>query len=259
MARALLLTALTSLVSGANFRGAVRQDTTFAPGWRNGNSGVARPGGAIVGSANCGGSGTEAAAPCCFDACMANDACAAWSVDLHSGACGLKGPGVPAQAPARDAAGAPLAASGVKAAAVARGLRTLKFSNFKLGSVRTAGWLRTQLILMTNGLSGHLESFWDDIADSVWIGGVHDHSGAGHERGPYWLNGVVPLAAHLNATGDTPATTLNVDMAAQVNKWVFYILVRFPSSRDCILRYRMYEWEMALPLLLTCSNLHPRH
>lgn len=66
--------------------------------------------------------------------------------------------------------------------------------------------------------------FWDDVMDSVWIGGKADHSGAGHERGPYWLNGVVPLSAHLNATGDSNKTTLKVDLQAQVQKWIYYIL-----------------------------------
>lgn len=43
-----------------------------------------------------------------------------------------------------------------------------------------------------------------------------------HERGPYWLNGMVPLAAQLNATGD--ADKLDVDINKQVNHWVAYIL-----------------------------------
>lgn len=34
--------------------------------------------------------------------------------------------------------------------------------------------------------------FWGDIMDSVWIGGSGDRGL--HERTPYWLNGVVPLA-----------------------------------------------------------------
>jgi hypothetical protein len=190
-------------------------------GWPNGNAGVDRIGGdmrVVACDAN-------ATAACCFDACLAEGACAAWSFELGgSGKCALKDR-VPAPTVARDdgGRGAALVASGVKAAAL-QGLLPLAYESFPLGSIQTAGWLRTQLVLMTNGLSGHLELFWDDIADSVWIGGQHDHSGAGHERGPYWLNGVVPLAAHLNATGDTAHTTLNVDLQAQVNKWVFYIL-----------------------------------
>ena len=57
--------------------------------------------------------------------------------------------------------------------------------------------------------------------ESVWIGGTHDHGGAGHERGPYWLNGVVPLSAILNASG---VSMTQPDITAQVEHWVRYIL-----------------------------------
>jgi len=197
--------------------------SSAAPGWSNGNVGVDRPGSSYR-FVDCGNQ-TQA---CCFNECMKDDACQAWSFELAKGLCNLKN-SVPSQILARDTDGKARVASGVKRAA-AEGLLPLKFDNFKLGTVKPTGWLRTQLILMTNGLSGHLELFWDDIADSVWIGGEHDHSGAGHERGPYWLNGVVPLAAHLNASGDSEKTTLNVDLQNQVNSWVYYILDHQNSS-----------------------------
>jgi len=41
--------------------------------------------------------------------------------------------------------------------------------------------------------------FWNDIMNSVWIGGGGD--GGLHERAPYWLNGVVPLAFLLKNAG----------------------------------------------------------
>jgi hypothetical protein len=63
-----------------------------------------------------------------------------------------------------------------------------------------------------------------DVNESVWIGGTHDHSGAGHERGPYWLNGVVPLSAQLNASGDATSGALVSDLNPQVTKWIYYIL-----------------------------------
>lgn len=59
-----------------------------------------------------------------------------------------------------------------------------------LGSIRPEGWLCKQLRTQADGLSGHLDEFWPDIRDSGWIGG----SAEGWERGPYWLDGVVPLA-----------------------------------------------------------------
>ena len=112
-------------------------------------------------------------------------------------------------------------ASGVRHAAE-QGLVPPKFKPLRLGQVEVGGWLREQLIVMANGLSGHLHLFWKDVQNSVWIGGTDDKSGAGHERGPYWLNGMVPLAAHLNTTGDSDQ--LDVDINAQVNYWVNYIL-----------------------------------
>jgi len=64
------------------------------------------------------------------------------------------------------------------------------FQPLPLGSVRPGGWLRNQLRIQADGLSGHLDEFWPDVAESAWIGGAAE----GWERGPYWLDGVVPLA-----------------------------------------------------------------
>jgi hypothetical protein len=186
-------------------------------GWSAGHVGIDRPGSDFK-LLDCG----NQTATCCFEHCMQEDKCEAWSFELRNSKCHLKNT-VPTQSMAQNSDGTASITSGVKKAA-AEGLLPLKYTNFPLGATSPSGWLRTQLQLVTNGLSGHLELFWDDIADSVWIGGEHDHSGAGHERGPYWLNGVVPLSAHLNASGDTKATTLNVDLQGQVNRWVYYIL-----------------------------------
>jgi len=44
--------------------------------------------------------------------------------------------------------------------------------------------------LFVDGLEGHLQDFWADVEQSVWVGGTAD--GNLHERTPYWLNGIVP-------------------------------------------------------------------
>jgi hypothetical protein len=95
------------------------------------------------------------------------------------------------------------------------------FHLLRLGSVRAEGWLLTQLKQQATTLSGHLNLFWPDVNESVWIGGTYDHSGAGHERGPYWLNGIVPLSALLNSSG-VVAPTPNVH--TQMEQWIHYIL-----------------------------------
>ena len=70
------------------------------------------------------------------------------------------------------------------------GIADLAFRPLPLGSVTPAGWLRRQLRLQANGLTGHLDEFWPDVAQSQWFGGKAE----GWERAPYWLDGVIPLA-----------------------------------------------------------------
>ena len=64
------------------------------------------------------------------------------------------------------------------------------FEPLPLGSIRPAGWLKDQLRIQADGLSGHLDEFWPDIKNSAWFGGTAE----GWERVPYWLDGLVPLA-----------------------------------------------------------------
>ena len=76
-------------------------------------------------------------------------------------------------------------------------LLPLKFRPLPLGSIKPQGWLKDQLMIQANGLSGHLPLFWADVMNSSWIGGTADGAGAVHERVPYWLNGFLPLAYQL--------------------------------------------------------------
>lgn len=63
------------------------------------------------------------------------------------------------------------------------------------GSIQPLGWLATQLRIQANGLGGHLDETWADVgSNSGWLGGT----GESWERGPYFVDGLTPLAWLLN-------------------------------------------------------------
>ena len=65
------------------------------------------------------------------------------------------------------------------------------FYQLPLGTVRPTGWLRSQLQIQANGLGGHLDETWADVgSNSAWLGGT----GEAWERGPYFIDGLIPLA-----------------------------------------------------------------
>lgn len=72
-----------------------------------------------------------------------------------------------------------------------RKLSTTAFRPLRLGEVRPSGWLLRQLRIQADGMGGHLDEFWPDVGpNSGWLGGT----GESWERGPYFLDGLLPLA-----------------------------------------------------------------
>ncbi|MCD8268939.1 MAG: glycoside hydrolase family 127 protein [Parabacteroides sp.] len=61
-----------------------------------------------------------------------------------------------------------------------------------LGSIKAEGWMQEQLIRMKNGMTGHLDEVYEKVMGprNGWLGGDGDV----WERGPYWIDGLLPLA-----------------------------------------------------------------
>ena len=66
------------------------------------------------------------------------------------------------------------------------------FAELPIGAIKAEGWLHDQLVRQKDGMTGHLDELYSEVvgADNAWIGGEGDT----WERGPYWLDGLVPLA-----------------------------------------------------------------
>ena len=65
-----------------------------------------------------------------------------------------------------------------------------KWNFYTTNEIKPQGWLKRQLQIQAEGLSGNLDKIWKDVRDSAWIGGTCE----GWERVPYWLDGFIPLA-----------------------------------------------------------------
>ena len=94
-------------------------------------------------------------------------------------------------------------------------LFTNAYIKLPLGTVKPAGWLKSQLEAQASGLTGHIDEFWPDLVNSSWHGG----DGDAWERGPYFLDGLVPLAYLLD----------DERLKEKVNKWIEPIIA---SSTD---------------------------
>jgi len=133
--------------------------------------------------------------------------------------------------------------------ASASGLADPAFRPLPLGAIRPAGWLQRQLRLQADGLSGHLDEFWPDVAKSKWFGGEAE----GWERAPYWLDGAIPLAWLLD---DGP-------MKARITKYIDHIVTHqradgwySPYPEDAVAkRYDMWAILLANKVLVQYHEL----
>ncbi len=90
-------------------------------------------------------------------------------------------------------------------------LQETAYKKLPLGSIKPRGWLKNQLQIQAAGLTGHLEEHWSDVGpNNGWIGGT----GESWERGPYYLDGLLPLAYLLE----------DEKLIAKANRWIEWTL-----------------------------------
>ena len=87
-----------------------------------------------------------------------------------------------------------------------------RFIELPLGSISAEGWLKEMLIRQKNGATGHLDEIYPQVMGprNGWLGGDGDQ----WERGPYWIDGLLPLAYILD----------DDELKAKVKPWVEWIL-----------------------------------
>ncbi|MGK6350570.1 beta-L-arabinofuranosidase domain-containing protein [Parapedobacter sp. DT-150] len=71
-------------------------------------------------------------------------------------------------------------------------LKTKPYIELPLGAIRPQGWLREMLVRQKDGATGQLDALYPSVmgARNGWLGGDGDQ----WERGPYWIDGLLPLA-----------------------------------------------------------------
>ena len=67
------------------------------------------------------------------------------------------------------------------------------FAPLPVGAVKPKGYLLDVERTMASGLTGNITKVWDSLKDCAWFGG----SGDNWERGPYYMDGLIPLAWQL--------------------------------------------------------------
>ena len=81
-----------------------------------------------------------------------------------------------------------------------------------IGAIHAEGWLQDQLLRMKDGLTGNMDIVYGavDGPSNAWLGG----DGDGWERGPYWIDGLLPLAYLLD----------DETLKAKAQEWVEWTL-----------------------------------
>ena len=75
-------------------------------------------------------------------------------------------------------------------------LITKPYIEMPIGAIKPKGWMEEQMKRMVSGMTGHMDTIYETVMGprNGWLGGDGDV----WERGPYWIDGLLPLAYILN-------------------------------------------------------------
>ena len=88
-----------------------------------------------------------------------------------------------------------------------------KYAMLELGQVKPKGWLKQELGLMRDGLTGNMDEFYHLLQDNGWLGNKGPASKS-YQWAPYYCDGLVPIAYLL----DDPK------LIATADKWLGWTL-----------------------------------
>lgn len=91
-------------------------------------------------------------------------------------------------------------------------LRQNPYLELPIGAIKPEGWLKEMLLRQKNGSTGNLDKLYPLVMNNRngWLGGDGDQ----WERGPYWIDGLLPLAYILN----------DKELIAKTKPWVEWAL-----------------------------------
>ena len=108
---------------------------------------------------------------------------------------------------------------------------TIAYEELQLGSIRPEGWLREKLELQRDNISGNLDQTYPQVMGerNGWLGGDGDQ----WERGPYWIDGLLPLAYILDDDALKAKVQPWVEWALAYSSAVFFIFWRIIAEISC--------------------------
>ena len=116
---------------------------------------------------------------------------------------------------------------------------TRAFALLPPGAVKAGKWLKKQLEMMRDGITGEMENY-PDYYNSEWLG---VRGGEDWERGPYYLRGLVALAYVLDDEG----------LREKADRWINAIIA---SQRDGGMfgPYSNEDWWSRMPVLMALRD-----